>query len=93
MSKYFIDYLPPTLTCPGPHIRGYTTKGKATGKVSWNIQVTDNSVIVDPNAKINVTSTHQPSQELPIGTTGVLVTASDSTGNTATCSFTVEIEG
>ena len=55
--------------------------------------MTDNSVIVDPNAKINVFSTHQPSQELPIGTTGVLVTASDSTGNTATCSFTVEIEG
>ena len=55
--------------------------------------MTDNSVIVDPNAKINVTSTHQPSQELPIGATGVQVTASDSTGNTATCSFMVYIKG
>ena len=55
--------------------------------------MTDNSVIVDPNAKINVISTHQPSQELPIGLTGVQVTASDSTGNTAKCIFTVEIEG
>ena len=55
--------------------------------------MTDNSVIVDPNAKINVISTHQPSQELPIGATGVQVTASDSTGNTATCSFIVYIEG
>ena len=81
------------MTCPGPYIIGDTTKGKATGKVSWNIQVTDNSVIVDPNAKITVTSTHQSSQEFPIGATDVLVTASDSTGNTATCSFSVYIEG
>ena len=55
--------------------------------------MTDNSVIVDPHAKINVTSTHQPSQELPIGATDVQVAASDNNGNTATCSFTVDIEG
>ena len=77
------------MTCSGPSIIGYTTKGKATGKVSWNFQVTDNSGNVDPNAKINVTS----SQEFPIGVNGVLVAASDSTGNTATCSFSVRIEG
>ena len=81
------------MTCPGPNIIGHTTKGKATGKVSWNIQVTDNSVIEDPNAKINVISTHQPSQEFPIDATDVQVTVSDSTGNKATCSFTVKIEG
>ncbi|XP_073231302.1 sushi, von Willebrand factor type A, EGF and pentraxin domain-containing protein 1-like [Porites lutea] len=86
------DYRSPTLSCPGPIIIGHTTKGKATGKVSWNIQVTDNSVIVDPNAKITVTSTHQSSQQFPIGATDVQVTASDSTGNTATCSFSVRIE-
>ena len=55
--------------------------------------MTDNSVIVDPNAKINVISTHQPSQEFPIGATDVQVTASDSTGNTVICRFTVDIEG
>ena len=55
--------------------------------------MTDNSVIVDPNAKITVTSTHQSSQELPIGATDVQVTASDSTGNTAKCSFSVYIKG
>ena len=81
------------MTCPGPNIIGHTTKGKATGKVSWNIQVTDNSVIADPNAKINVISTHQSSQEFPIGATDVQVTASDSTGNTATCRFIVDIKG
>ena len=55
--------------------------------------MTDNSVIVDPNAKITVTSTHESSQQFPIGATDVQVTASDSTGNTATCSFSVRIEG
>ena len=51
--------------------------------------MTDNSGNVDPNAKISVTS----SQEFPIGVNDVQVTASDSTGNTATCIFTVRIEG
>ena len=55
--------------------------------------MTDHSVIVDPNAKINVISTHQSSQEFPIGATDVQVTASDSTGNTATCRFIVDIKG
>ncbi|CAH3152261.1 unnamed protein product, partial [Porites evermanni] len=82
----FIDYQPPTITCPD--IRGHTTKGKATGKVSWNIQVTDNSANVDPNAKINVAS----SQEFPIGENDVQVAASDNNGNTAICRFSVYIE-
>jgi len=51
--------------------------------------VTDNSGNVDPNAKINVAS----SQEFPIGVNDVQVAASDSTGNTATCRFSVYIEG
>ena len=55
--------------------------------------MTDNSVIVDSNAKINVTSTHQSSQEFPIGATDVQVTARDIAGNTATCSFMVYIKG
>ena len=55
--------------------------------------MTDNSVIVDPNAEIIVYSTHQPSQELPIGATGVQVTALDIAGNTATCIFMVYIKG
>ena len=55
--------------------------------------MTDNSVIVNPNAKINMTSSHQPSQELPIGVTEVFVTASDCAGNVASCRFRVDIRG
>jgi len=80
------------LTCPHA-LTAETTKGKATGKVSWKVHVTDNSVIMNPNAKINVTSSHQPLQELPIGVTRVVVTASDLAGNVASCSFRVEIKG
>ena len=80
------------MTCPS-YAGGYTTKGKATGIVPWKIEVTDNSVIVDPNAKITVNSSHQPSAEFPIGETGVQVTASDSAGNVASCFFHVTVKG
>ena len=55
--------------------------------------MTDNSVIVNPNAKINVTSSHHSLQELPIGGTIVVVTARDCAGNVASCSFHLEIRG
>ena len=81
------------MTCPPPVVTAETTKGKATGKVSWKVHVTDNSVIVNPNAKINVTSSHQSLQEFPVGVTTVVVTARDCTGNVATCKFHVKIRG
>lgn len=81
------------MTCPPHDLRAETTKGKATGKVSWKVHVTDNSVIVNPNAKINVTSSHQSLQEFPIGVTTVVVTARDCAGNLETCKFQVEIRG
>ncbi|CAH3159814.1 unnamed protein product, partial [Porites lobata] len=87
-----VDRQPPRMSCPLSKIRGVTTKGKATGKVSWSIKVTDNSEIVDPNAKITVDSSHQPSQEFPIGETLVRIIATDSAGNVGReCIFKVEI--
>ena len=56
--------------------------------------MTDNSEIVDPNAKITVDSSHQPSQEFPIGETLVRIIATDSAGNVGReCIFKVEIRG
>ena len=90
----YIDRQPPRMSCPLSKIRGVTTKGKATGKVSWSIKVTDNSEIVDPNAKITVDSSHQPSQEFPIGETVVRIIATDNAGNVGReCIFKVEIRG
>ena len=53
----------------------------------------DNSLIVDPKENITVNSSHQPSQEFPIGMTSVCVIATDGAGNIAMCSFLVEIKG
>ena len=56
--------------------------------------MTDNSEMVDPNAKITVDSSHQPSQEFPIGKTVVRIIATDSAGNVnSECIFDVEIRG
>ena len=53
----------------------------------------DNSLIVEPKDKITVNSSHQPSQEFPIGMTPVRVIATDNAGNIALCYFLVEIKG
>lgn len=56
--------------------------------------MTDNSEIVDPNAKITIKSSHQPSQEFPIGETPVRIIATDSAGNVGPgCLFDVVIRG
>ena len=49
----------------------------------------DNSLIVHGSQN----SSHQPSQEFPIGKTSVRVIATDGAGNIAMCSFLVEING
>lgn len=86
------DIEPPALSCPGPIIKTSTGKGKATAKVLWSIQVTDNSVQLDPNAVIQVRSSHKSGQEFPIGVTLVKVNAADETGNIETCVFNVQVE-
>lgn len=80
------------MSCPY-NIHTTSTKGKATAKVLWSIQVTDNSVEVDPNAVIRVRSSHESGQELPIGDTLIRVNATDETGNTETCVFNVHVKG
>ena len=53
----------------------------------------DYSLIVDPKETITVNTSHQPSQEFPIGMTSVRVIATDGAGNIALCFFLVEING
>ena len=81
------------LNCPGPIIETSADKGKPAAKVVWNIQVTDNSVLVDPNAEIVLRSTNESGQEFPIGDTVIKVTAADEAGNMAACYFLIEVRG
>ena len=55
--------------------------------------MTDDSLLVNPDAKIVVHSSHQPLQEFPIGETGVVVNATDEAGNVAKCSFVIVVVG
>lgn len=55
--------------------------------------MTENSVEVDPNAVIQVRSSHESGQELLIGRTLIEVNATDEAGNVATCEFEVEVKG
>ena len=86
------DIQRPALKCPY-QLKASTSKGKATGRVVWSVQVSDNSVDVDPNAVIVVRSSHESGQELPIGYTDIQVNATDQAGNVATCAWRAEVEG
>ncbi|XP_078369574.1 sushi, von Willebrand factor type A, EGF and pentraxin domain-containing protein 1-like [Oculina patagonica] len=85
------DIQPPVLKCPDNIITN-TSKGKPTSSIVWSVQVTDNSVDVDPNSVIQVRSSHESGQELPIGRTAIRVTATDGAGNVASCDFEVEVK-
>jgi len=80
------------LKCPHD-LTTRTSKGKATGNVLWSVEVTDNSVSMEPNAKVTLSSSHVPSQELPIGSHDVNVKATDNAGNFRTCTFGIEVRG
>ena len=86
------DTRPPVLNCP-PNLKVNTLKGKSTGKVTWSVQVPDNSGDVDPNAVIKIESNHKSGQELPIRVTAIRVTATDQAGNEAICTFEAEVIG
>ena len=92
-NRLCIDTESPIITCPGLPLYVNTAPGKATAEVEWSFQVTDNSLDVDPNAVIQVESSHKTIQEFPIGYTLVRINAADQAGNMATCGFGIRIKG
>jgi subtilisin-like proprotein convertase family protein len=81
------DTQPPTITCPAPIFVAAAVTCPAAGckVVNFTTTATDNcpgvTVVCNP-----------PSGScFPVGTTTVTCTATDASGNTATCSFTVEV--
>jgi hypothetical protein len=88
------DGIAPSLTCPGtrdPASGRLTVRAECTSPagaaVSFAATVTDNC---DPNP--TVTYSQNPGTTFPIGTTPVTVTATDASGNVATCGFDVIVE-
>ena len=93
-NRLAVDTESPIMTCSFPAQRYVNTDpGKATAVVEWDFQVTDNSLDVDPNAVVQVQSSHQSGQEFPIGHTSVRITATDQAGSMDLCVFLVNVIG
>ena len=82
----FLDNEDPIITgCPGDLFQK-TDTGETTGTVSWTPPTsTDNS------GAPTLTSTHNPGDSFPVGSTTVTYTSTDAAGNEATCTFDIMI--
>lgn len=83
------DMQPPSIACPASGITAVTaaTCSPATGTVvNYSVPISDNC------GKVAKSSCTPPSgSTFPVGTTTVTCTATDDSGNTAMCSFTVSV--
>jgi len=78
------DTQPPVITCPA-NITQPNDSGKCGAIVTFAATATDNC------SKVTVTYNHNPGSFFDVGTTVVTATATDSSGNKATCSFNVTV--
>jgi len=81
------DTTPPTIQdCP-QDIQDVAGKGNCVQAVTWTPPTAS-----DDCALSDLTSTHASGENFPIGTTSVVYTATDASGNTSTCTFKVIIK-
>ncbi len=81
-----VDCEPPTITCP-EDITASTPNGACISPVTWNAPITADNCDV-----VSVTSTHDSGDTFTVGTTTVIYTVTDASGNTSTCSFDITLE-
>ncbi len=84
IQQFIVDKTPPTIACPA-NITRPNDPGLCTAKVSYSIPVGDNcpgvAVVCNPPSN----------SAFAKGTTNVTCTATDTSGNSASCSFTVTV--
>ena len=78
-----MDNQNPVITCPS-NITQNATNGNCSAVVTFNVSATD-------NCSATVISNHVSGSTFNVGTTTVINTATDLSGNTASCSFTVTV--
>jgi hypothetical protein len=79
------DIEPPVFDdCPGDI---FTETYNTSAAVSWD----EPTAYDDDSGVASVTKTHHPGDTFPVGTTTVIYTATDYAGNSATCSFNVDV--
>ncbi len=76
------DNTNPTITCPGT-INQNNDPGSCGAAVTFQATADDNC------PGVTVTYSHQPGSFFPVGTTAVTATATDASGNQASCQFNV----
>ena len=80
------DFVPPVISnCP-ENVTVNNSSGQCTAPASWTVPTAEDNCELD-----SFESTHNPGFIFPVGETLVTYTAQDATGNTSTCSFTVEV--
>lgn len=80
------DNIPPSIVnCSHGSIREVTADNSCDAVVTWDIpSATD-------NCSVTLTGTHNSGDTFPLGTTDVVYTATDGSGNTSVCSFRIRV--
>ncbi|MES1222375.1 MAG: CHRD domain-containing protein, partial [Bacteroidota bacterium] len=78
------DTVAPVITCPSDTTLP-NDPGQCGAIVNFSATATDNC------SSVTVTYDHDPGSLFPVGTTTVIATATDSSGNASTCSFNITV--
>lgn len=79
-----LDEVPPSITCPANIVRS-ADAGACSAIAEFTVTGEDNC------GSVTITSNPPSGSSFPVGVTTVTATATDASGNTATCSFTVTV--
>ncbi|MEM9917484.1 MAG: HYR domain-containing protein [Bacteroidota bacterium] len=80
------DTTPPVANSCPPNVVVSVDEGRCTANVTW-----DQPIFSDNCTSPTLSSTHPSGFDFPLGSTTVTYTATDASGNTATCSFDVTV--
>ncbi|XP_072176381.1 uncharacterized protein [Diadema setosum] len=81
------DLESPNISCP-TDITQSTDTGLCSANVTWS-----DPYVTDDSGVFTITSTSSSGSMFPVGNTTVSITAEDSSGNEATCNFTITVVG
>ncbi|MFL6275770.1 MAG: HYR domain-containing protein, partial [Blastocatellia bacterium] len=84
MATTTVDPIAPTITCPAPIIIP-ALSGQCAAPATFAPTTSDNCAVA------SVVCSPASGSSFPVGTTTVMCTATDTAGNTASCSFTVKV--
>lgn len=81
------DQEAPVITLCPTDIQVFTNNANCTATVSW-----DEPIAQDACEEVSLRSNHTPGSEFPIGTTEVIYTAEDASGNQTICRFNIIVK-